>query len=198
MPTVLITGASRGLGLEMVRQYAQAAWDVIATCRNPHKAEELQQLRRRWSGSVLIDMLDVTHPAQIESLAGKYASTPIDLLINNAGELGPRGAARELIHKQYFGSLDYESWLKVLEVNTLGPVRVAETFAEQVERSAQKKMIFISSTMGSNVAGDSVAFAYCSSKAALNKCVTMLARALRSRGIVVAAVCPGHVKTAMG
>jgi NAD(P)-dependent dehydrogenase (short-subunit alcohol dehydrogenase family) len=198
MPTVLITGASRGLGLEFARQYAASGWDVIATARDPAKAEELARLKRQWSGSLNVETLDVTHAQQIEWLAGKYANAAVDVLINNAGDIGPRGAHRELIHKQYFGSLDYEAWRRVFEVNLFAPVRIAEAFTEHVERSAQKKMIFISSTTGSNAEGTHAVFAYCSSKAALNKCVTMLAMALRESGIIAAALCPGHVKTELG
>ncbi len=155
-------------------------------------------MRRQWQGSVSVEMLDVTHQAHIESLAGKYANSAIDLLINNAGDIGPRGAARELLHKQIFGSLDYDAWQRVFAVNTLAPMRVAEAFVAHVERSAMKKMVFMSSTTGSNAEGQYSVFAYCSSKAALNKCVTMLARDVKDRGIIAAALCPGHVKTDMG
>jgi NAD(P)-dependent dehydrogenase (short-subunit alcohol dehydrogenase family) len=198
MSTVLITGASRGLGLEMVRQYASAGWDVIASCRTPDKAAELQTLKRQWSGAVSVETLDVTRPQQIESLAGKYANTAIDLLINNAGDIGPRGVAKEQLHKQYFGSLDYAAWQRVIDVNTFAPMRVAEVFVEHVERSVGKRMIFISSTTASHVEGIHNVFAYCSSKAALNLCVTMLARVVKDRGIIATALCPGHVRTAMG
>ncbi len=198
MPTVLVTGASRGLGLEFTRQYAAAGWDVIACARDPSRATELDAVRRRAGGLVAVEMLDVTNPQHLEWLVGKYADTAIDVLINNAGDIGPRGAHRELLHKQLFGSLDYAAWMRVLEINTLAPLRIAEAFTPQVERSGQKKMIFMSSTTGSNAEGTHAVFAYCSSKAALNKCVTMLAMALRERGIIAAAVCPGHARTAMG
>ena len=198
MSTVLVTGASQGLGLEMVRQYANSGWDVIASCRSPDKATELQVLKRKWGGAVNVETLDVTRPEQIEWLAGKYANTAIDLLINNAGDIGPRGAAKEQLHKQFFGSLDYAAWQRVIDVNTFGPMRIAEAFVDHVERSAAKKMIFMSSTTGSNIEGLHNIFAYCSSKAALNKCVTMLSRAVRDRHIIATALCPGHVRTALG
>jgi NAD(P)-dependent dehydrogenase (short-subunit alcohol dehydrogenase family) len=198
VPTVLITGASRGLGLEFVRQYSHSAWTVIACARDPAKAQELAEVQRRAGGLVAIEPLDVTHERQVEWLAGKYAETPIDVLINNAGDIGPRGAHHEQIHKQYFGSLDFAAWQKLLELNLLAPMRIAEAFAPHVERSTQKKMIFMSSTTGSNVEGVYPVFPYCSSKAALNKCVTMLALAVKERGIVAAAVCPGHAKTELG
>lgn len=198
MPTVLVTGSSRGLGLEFTRQYAAAGWDVIACTRDPSRSVELEAVRRRSGGLVSVETLDVTNPQHLAWVVGKYANTAIDVLINNAGDIGPRGVHRELLYRQLFGSLDYEAWMRVLEVNTLAPVRIAEAFAAHVERSEQRKMIFISSTTGSNTEGRYAIFPYCSSKAALNKCVTMMAMALRERGIIVAAVCPGHVKTAMG
>lgn len=198
MSTVLVTGASQGLGLEMVRQYANSGWDVIASCRTPDQASELQALKRKWGGVVNVETLDVTRPEQIAWLAGKYANTAIDLLINNAGDIGPRGAAKEQLHKQFFGSLDYAAWQRVIDINTFGPMRIAEAFVDHVERSAAKKMIFMSSTTGSNIEGLHNIFAYCSSKAALNKCVTMLSRAVRDRHIIATALCPGHVRTALG
>ena len=198
MSTVLITGASRGLGLEMTRQYANSGWDVIATCRAPDKAVDLQTLKRQWSGAVSVETLDVTRPQHIEWLAGKYANSAIDVLINNAGDIGPRGVANEQLHKQYFGSLDYAAWQRVIDINTFAPMRVAEAFVDHVERSNGKRMIFISSTTASNAEGTHNVFGYCSSKAALNLCVTMLARAVKDRGVIAAALCPGHVRTALG
>ena len=198
MATVLVTGASRGLGLEFVRQYANSGWDVIACARQPDKAPELESLRRRWSGSVNVELLDVTHEAQLERLAGRYATTDIDVLINNAGDIGPRGAARELLHKQYFGSLDYPAWHRIFDINVFAPMRVAELFIENVERSEQKKLVFMSSTVGSNVESAQHAFLYATSKAALNKCVSLAAVTLRPRSVIVAAVCPGFARTEMG
>ncbi|MCC6172417.1 MAG: SDR family oxidoreductase [Gammaproteobacteria bacterium] len=198
MPTILVTGASHGIGLEFVRQYASAGWDVIACARDPAGARDLDETRRRAGGNVAVEPLDVTHAQQLEWLVDKYAATAIDVLVNNAGELGPRGPRRELLHRQFFGSLDYEAWRRVLEVNLLAPVRIAEAFAPQVERSVEKKMIFVSSALGSIAAGTVPVFHYCSSKAALNKCVAMIALALQARGVIAVAVCPGHVRTELG
>lgn len=198
MPTVLVTGASRGLGLEFVRQYAAAGWEVIAAARNPAQATDLAEAKRRAGGLVSVETLDVTRTQHLEWLVGKYANASIDVLINNAGDIGPRGAHREALHKQFFGSIDYGAWLAVLETNLLAPVRIAEAFAEQVARSEQKKIIFMSSTVGSLSEGQHAVFAYASSKAALNKAVSMIAMATRTRGLIAAAVCPGHVKTDLG
>ncbi|RMF96329.1 MAG: SDR family NAD(P)-dependent oxidoreductase, partial [Gammaproteobacteria bacterium] len=175
MPTVLLTGASRGLGLEFARQYLADGWRVIATCRNPDQAGELQALSG--PGELLVESLDVTDAAAIDALAGRYAE-PIDLLLNNAGIIGPLPFP-EHIHRQHFGSLDYDLWLDVFRTNTLGPVRLAEAFVEQVAASEQKKIVSLSSTVGSISERDTPAFAYATSKTALNKAMTLLASLLR-------------------
>lgn len=198
MKTVLITGASRGLGLELARQYAADGAGVIATCRNPAQSPELAELAARYPAAIRIEALDVTDHSAVDALSARHQGQPIDVLINNAGDIGPRDPQRTRLHEQHFGTINYAEWRRVLEINTLAPVKVAEAFVEQVAASAQKKMIFVSSTTGSNVEGQYATFGYCSSKAALNKVVTMLAIALKPRGIVCAAVCPGYVRTRLG
>jgi NAD(P)-dependent dehydrogenase (short-subunit alcohol dehydrogenase family) len=196
--TVLVTGASRGLGLEFARQAADAGEAVIATCRRPAVAHDLRALAARHPGSVIVEPLDVTDHAGVDALVARMAGRPIDLLLGNAGDIGPRGRARQRLAEQYIGSLNYVAWRDLLEVNLFGAVKVAEAFLPNVAASRERRIVFVSSTTGSNVEGRHALFPYCSSKAALNKCVTMLALALRDRGITCAAMCPGHVKTELG
>jgi len=195
---VLITGASRGIGLELTRQYAADGDQVIATCRRPAAAVELMAIADRYPGRVQIEVLDVTDHAAVDALSARYRDQPIDVLVNNAGDIGPRDPGRSRLHEQHFGTINFAAWRGVLEINTLAPAKVAEAFVEQVAASTARRMVFMSSTTGSNVEGKYATFPYCSSKAALNKVVTMLAIALRPRGITCAAVCPGFVKTCLG
>lgn len=198
MKVVLITGASRGIGLELTRQYARDGAHVIATCRHPAAALELAAVAEQYPGRIQPEQLDVTDHHAIDALAARYRGQAIDLLINNAGDIGPRDPDRSRLHEQHFGTLNYAAWRDVLEINTLAPAKMAEAFVEQVAASQGRQMVFMSSTTGSNAEGQYATFAYCSSKAALNKVVTMLAMALRSRNIVCAAVCPGFVRTRLG
>lgn len=198
MTVVFVTGASRGLGLELVRQYAADGATVIATCRDPARAVELAAVAAGHPDAVRIEALDVTDHGAIDALAAKYRDQPIDILINNAGDIGPRDPDRSRLHEQHFGTLNFAEWRRVLDINTLSPAKVAESFVDHVAASDRKLMVFVSSTTGSNVEGIYPTFAYCSSKAALNKVVTMLAMALEPRGITCAAVCPGYVRTRLG
>ena len=198
MNTVLVTGASRGLGLELIRQYAADGYRVLATCRRPDESPELAALAKSVGSTVTVEALDVTDHAAIDALALKYRGAAIDILVNNAGDIGPRDPNRTRLNLQQFGTMDYGEWRRVLEINTLSPLKVAEAFVGHVTASARRQMIFVSSTTGSNVEGLFATFAYCSSKAALNKVVTMLAIALKPHGIICAAVCPGYVRTRLG
>ncbi|MGI9290379.1 MAG: SDR family oxidoreductase [Gammaproteobacteria bacterium] len=195
MPTVLITGANQGIGLEFVRQYALDRWTVIACCRTPDKAQELQALALD-NSAVVIEQLDVRDHAAIDALAEKYKTTSLDVLLNNAGMIGPAPIA-EQIHSQVFGSIDYAVWQEVLETNTFGPIKLAEAFLSNIESSEQKKLVNISSNTGSIAERCQPAIAYSSSKTALNRATTIIAGQLKERGIIVALFCPGMVKTRM-
>lgn len=194
MPTILITGANRGLGLEFVRQYAADGWKVIACCRMPDNAKELQELAA--GADIAIEQLDVTDFAAIDALGEKYAGVPIDVLLNNAGIIGPVPIA-EHIERQHFGTMDYGVWEEVLRTNTFAPVKMAEVFLENVAASEQKKIVTISSSVGSITEMNIPALAYSSSKTALNRVMTTIAGQLKERGIIVAMYCPGYVKTRM-
>ena len=187
MPTVMITGASRGLGLEFARQYAADGWRVIATCRAPAAAGALAEVK----GTVEVHSLDVADHAAIGDLAGVLDGQAIDLLINNAGVYGPRPAD--------LGTIDYQAWSEVMRVNVMAPLKVAELFTEHVARSGLKRMVAISSRVGSIAANNSGGtYIYRSSKAALNAVMKSLSVDLAARGIVVVVFHPGWVATDMG
>ena len=139
MPSTLITGANRGLGLEFARQYLADGWQVCAACRNPHSASELRRLADASDDKLQILALDVIDPVSVQAAAAKLDGQTIDLLLNNAGIGGPRG--------QGVGNIDYEAWAKVLDVNTMGPLRVSEAFVDHVAQSERKLIVTITSGM---------------------------------------------------
>ena len=189
MPTVLITGANRGIGLALARGYAAEGWRVLACCRHPDKAEDLKALKVEVGERVAIHRLDVTDGLKVANLSRELADEAIDLLINNAGVSGRGG----------FGETDFDRWQPVFAVNTFAPLRVAERFVEQVARSERKLIVNISSKMGSigaNVSSDSIT--YRASKTALNQISKCLSVALAPRGITVILFHPGWVSTDMG
>jgi NAD(P)-dependent dehydrogenase (short-subunit alcohol dehydrogenase family) len=189
LPTALVTGCNRGLGYEFVRQLAADGWRVHACCRQPETARKLKSLDPG-EGEIVRHRLDVTDGLQLAGLGREVADEPIDLLINNAGIFGPRGG---------FGRIAYEDWLQVFNVNTLAPMRVAETFARHLERADRPRLLNVSSKLGSIGANEtSGAHLYRSSKAALNMVTKCLSIDLDGRGVIVAAVHPGHVATDMG
>ena len=188
MPSTLITGANRGLGFEFARQYLADGWQVYAACRDPASASELRRLAE---DKLRILAMDLTDPASIRAAATELDGQAIDLLLNNAGIIGPRG--------QTIGNIDYEAWAEVLAVNTMGPMRVSEAFVEHVASSDRKLIVTLTSGMGSiadNTSGGSVV--YRSSKAGVNMVMRSLAIDLAPRGITCVVVNPGWVQTDMG
>jgi NAD(P)-dependent dehydrogenase (short-subunit alcohol dehydrogenase family) len=191
MPSVLITGSNRGLGLEFARQYLADGWRVYAACRNPASASKLRRLAEQGDDKLRILAMDVTDPVSIHAAATELDGQAIDLLLNNAGIIGPRG--------QTIGNIDYEAWTEALAVNTMGPMRVSEAFVEHVARSDRKLIVTLTSGMGSiadNTSGGSIV--YRSSKAAVNMVMRSLAIDLAPRGIICVVVNPGWVRTDMG
>jgi len=188
---VLVTGANRGLGLEWARQYAEAGWRVYASCRRPAEAEDLNALAARHP-RLSVHRLDVTDSEQLRTLQLDLEQARIDILLNNAG-----------VYLDKFmgdlGGIDYEVWLRTFAVNTLGAVRVTEALAGQVAASEKKRVVAISSHMGSIAEIEAPGnYAYRSSKAALNAAMKGLSHALTQRGIGMLLLHPGWVRTRMG
>lgn len=190
MSTILVTGANRGLGLEFCRQYAVANWTVIACCRQPEQAAELNKLAQDFN--IQVEPLDVADFGQIDTLSKKLADSSIDVLLNNAGIYADH-------RESGFGRLDYQAWTQTLLVNTMAPVKMAEAFLPQIKHSDRKLIVSISSLMGSladNSSGGSLF--YRSSKAALNAAMKNLSIDLKNQFIGVLTLHPGWVKTDMG
>lgn len=187
----LITGASRGLGLEFVRQYAEAGWRVYACCRNPQNADALNHLKKQFGGRISVHALDVGNSEEINKLASKLSSVTIDLLINNAGIYKPdRGMGH---------GINEEGWIESFRVNSIAPLKIIDAFMQNITRSQLKKIANITSKMGSvddNTSGRQ--YLYRSSKAALNMVTKSLSIDLASQGILVALLHPGWVRTDMG
>jgi NAD(P)-dependent dehydrogenase (short-subunit alcohol dehydrogenase family) len=187
MPSVLITGANRGLGLEFTRQYAADGWRVFAACRDPAGARNLAAVE----GDVSAETLDVDDGPQVAALANKLSGQPIDVLINNAGIYGPKDVTRDTVV--------YDAWGQVFRTNAMSPLAVSAAFVANVAQGGQKKIITLSSIMGSIAENDSSGdFIYRSSKAAVNAVMKSLAGDLKSEGITVAVLHPGWVRTDMG
>ena len=187
MPTVLITGANRGLGLEFARQYAAAGWRVIATSRSLDKAGALTAL----GSGVAIYPLDVADLAAVAALGRELAAETIDVAIANAGISGPHALKPEAV------AVAAEGWAELFRVNTMAPLALAGAVHAQVARSAQRKLIAISSrlgSMGANTEGGM--YGYRSSKAALN--AVWRSFALNHPELIATLLHPGWVRTDMG
>ena len=142
MKTALITGANRGIGLEFCRQYAAEGWRVLACSRYPEKSDELNRLAAGNPELIIVHALDVADHVEIDRLAQVLAGESIDLLINNAG-IYPDS------DKSGFGHTDYAEWIQAFRINTMAPLKMAETFAAQIARGKQKTIVTITSKMGS-------------------------------------------------
>jgi NAD(P)-dependent dehydrogenase (short-subunit alcohol dehydrogenase family) len=190
--TILITGANRGIGLELTRQYAQEGWRVLACSRHP-EAEELNRAAAAAENRIEIYRLDVTDLRQIRVLAAEIGDVPIDILFNNAG----MGGGRE----QHFGCV-YErghGWLETFKVNTMAPLFMAEAFVDHVAGSRRRIIATMGSIMGSIADNHSGGYyIYRSSKAAVHMVMRSMAADLQPRGIIAVVLHPGWVQTAMG
>ena len=189
----LITGANRGIGLELVRQLLERGEHVFAACRRPDTATVLHDLQAYYPGNhLVIVQLDVTDPESINTCytAVQQHTTELDVLINNAGI----GGSQEVL-----GTITQETLLRTYTVNSAGPILVSQQFLPMMKAGTAKKIINVSSGAGSiTYRNQGSMYAYCASKAALNMHSKNLSMALTEFGITVIALGPGWVKTDMG
>lgn len=195
MTTVLITGANRGIGLALARQYAVSGAEVIACCRDLTRAEALKDLAAS-GGRVRLLQLDVADDASIAALKSAVGEQPIDILINNAGILGPEAQSAD--------RLDAQGWMTTMRVNALAPLLIAQAFHSNLKHSSEKKLVVISSVYastgvdyGASVPSGVNRYAYRASKAALNNGMRGLARDWASDDVLVGILDPGWARTDM-
>jgi len=193
-PTVLITGANRGIGLELARQYAAKDWNVIATTRRPvddKGAADLRAIAQKHP-NLVIERIDVTDSAMIRSVAAKYEDQPIDVLINNAAAVETTFQADMEKVSIPYDKIDYDAARNDFDVNTLGPMRMVQAFMPNVERSKQKKIVNVTSFIGSFGRGmaSPMGMNYGASKAALNMYTYKLHFAVKAKGVVASLVEP--------
>lgn len=188
MATVLITGANRGIGLEMARQYAEAGDKVIACVRDPKAASALQEIAK--SGDVQLEQMELGDFDSISAMRKRIGDLPIDIVINNAGWVG--GA------KQGIDDVDIAEWHRTLDINTIGPLILAREFKSNLAASGNGKLMNVSSQLAASTWPMGGMLVYSTTKAALSKITQILAIDWKDEPISVAVMHPGWVKTDMG
>jgi NAD(P)-dependent dehydrogenase (short-subunit alcohol dehydrogenase family) len=182
--TVLITGANRGIGLEFARQYKSKGYEVIGTARKPDEASKLKAI------GVRVEQLDVADPSSVSALAKKLENVPIDILINNAGILQGRESNLE--------TLNFDELAESFAVNASGPLRVSQALLPNLRKGKEKKIVNITSTLGSIQNNNGGMYPYRASKAALNQLTKTMSLDLEKEGFICIVMHPGWVRTEMG
>ena len=198
MPSILITGANRGLGWGLAQLYVADGWRVFGCCRNPAKSKNLKALAAKSGGLLSVHKLDVEKPDTIKALKKELKKQPIDVLLNVAGYYG-KTIMTEPGGMQAFGTSDYRDWEKIFRINVMGPIRVCEALIDNVLLSKRKTMITLTSVIGSialNTFGN--LYPYRASKASVNAIMKSMSIDLKSKGIIALPLHPGWVRTEMG
>ena len=195
MPTLIITGANRGLGLEFVRQYAADGWAITAI--NRRDSDELDALQKRHAIQTI--RADLTDDASLRRAVAEIDPASVDLLINNAGTMGDGSFSESGFSYQAFGSFNRDEWLRVFNINVCTPMSLAELLVDQLETADRPVIATLSSMLGSNALNSiGNSYAYRASKAAVNSITKSMGINLRDRGIICVALHPGWVRTDMG
>ncbi|MFW9778982.1 MAG: SDR family oxidoreductase [Candidatus Heimdallarchaeota archaeon] len=196
MARVFITGANRGLGLEFVRQYLERGDEVIATCRKPIDAHDLNEMKASYPKTLIILKLEVTDEEEREEVYNyvKEQFGSIDIFINNAG-IAAGGSRTSYV----LGELGSEDLLTVFNVNSVAPVLLVELFLDIIKKGNKPRILNITSGLSSLTRKTTVfRYSYCASKTALNMFSKLMALQLKEEGIIVIPLHPGHVKTDLG
>lgn len=188
MKTILVTGANKGVGLEITRILANRGDKVIACCRRPDEASSLKAI----DGNVDICEVAVGDDSSVRNLALVLEGIRIDTLINNAGTMGPES------NRQSAVDMDFQGWADAFNINSMGPVRMMQAFLPNLRLADSPKVMTVSSQMGALSLDMTAAHAYCASKAAINKFMRLASIDLKAEGIAIGLVHPGWVRTDMG
>ena len=189
MTNVLITGANRGIGLELTRQYARNGDTVFAFCRTPKSANALNALAQESNGGVAVHAMDVDDERSIRAAAQAMGDVPIDILINNAGISGGEDQGIE--------EVDTAKWIEAVQVMVVGPFRVVQAFLPNLREAADPKVMTITSQIGATTWPMGGSYVYASAKAAVNRVMIAMARDLKDQ-VTVCLIHPGWVRTDMG
>jgi NAD(P)-dependent dehydrogenase (short-subunit alcohol dehydrogenase family) len=190
MATVVITGANRGIGLELAKQYAADGDRVFAFTRSPGSAEKLNEAAAASGGRLTVHEMDVGDGDSIARGAAEVGDAPVDILINNAGILG--GAVQKL------EEIDFDAWIDAFKVMTIGPFRVVQAFLKNLRAAPNAKVMTVTSQLAASTWPFGGTYAYSSAKAGVNKVMQTMALDLKGENIVVSMIHPGWVKTDMG
>ena len=190
MANVVITGANRGIGLELATQYALGGDRVFAFCRTPASAQALNAAAAQSAGKLSVHAMDVGDPASIAAGAAAVGDTPVDVLINNAGVNGGP--------KQGLEDIDFGAWIDAFQIMTIGPLRVVQAFLKNLRAAKGAKIMTVTSQLGASTWPYGGMYAYSTAKAGVNKVMQIMALDLKGEGVIASMVHPGWVKTDMG